>query len=163
MNWAPQILSASDTVSGLNLGGLKERISEHFRDVRERDTKWILQFSVSRLNRLLLPLLLALILLDFADIALTLTALSIGPPLVELNPIASALFRQEFWGFILALALKYLPLLPIAYLVLLDDRPRSPVRVRILKFGVLVALVAAILFSGAVVANNAFTLLAFAF
>ena len=139
----------------------RQAISDHFREVRERDTRWILQFSVERLNRLLFPLLLALIFLDFADVALTLAAVSIGPPLVELNPIASALFQKQFLGFALALALKYVPILPFAYLVLLHDWSGRPVAIRVLKLGVFVALVGAVLFTVVIVTNNTFALLSF--
>lgn len=139
----------------------KEAVSEHFREVRERDTKWILQFSVGRLNSFLFPLLVGLISLQFADVVLTLVALSVGPPLVELNPIASALFQREFGGFLFALGLKYVPVLLIAYFALMGDRPARPVRIRAMKLGALVGLVASVILSALIVANNALNLLAY--
>lgn len=144
-----------------NLSGWRRALSDHFREVRERDTRWILQFNVGRLNRWLFPLLVALISLEFADVMLTLAALSVGPPLVELNPIASALFQRQFWGFVFALGLKYIPVLLIAYCVLIGDWPTRPVRIRVLKLGVLVALIASVILSATIVTNDAFNLFAY--
>lgn len=133
----------------------RECLSEHFRKVRERDERWIMQFQLGELNRFAFPLLLAFLVLNFADVSMTLVAIGIGPPFVELNPVASELFKRQFQGFLLALLLKYVPMVPIAYLALLRDIPARPVRIRVLKFAVLIVLVSGILIYSFIVGLDA--------
>ncbi|HXW37010.1 MAG TPA: DUF5658 family protein [Nitrososphaerales archaeon] len=136
------------------LDGLRQRMSERYQEVRERDRKWVLQLRVQRLDKYLFLLVTGFIILNFVDVLSTLAALATGPPFYEINPIASGLFRGGFNGFLLALFLKYLPLAPILFVVFLHDSTKRPVEVRTLKFGVLAMLCAADVFYLAVVINN---------
>jgi hypothetical protein len=118
-------------------------------------------FDVSWLNRILFPLLLLFILLNFADVCLTLFAIRIGPPFFELNRVAANLFGLGFVGFLIALALKYSLMLPMAYGTFASDRTASELQVRIYKLSVLVALASGNLFYAFVITNNTLNLLAF--
>jgi hypothetical protein len=134
---------------------------ERYRKIRERETKWIMQLDVKKLNRVLFPLLLALVLLDFLDISLTLSAIYQGPMFTEFNRIASALFDLKFLGFLVALILKYIILLPIGYGVLMGERSNRPVQVRVVKLGTLAGLVAADLLMAYIVSADGFNLLTY--
>ncbi len=81
----------------------------------------------------------------------------------ELNPIASALFSMRFDGFLIAIAFKYLPAIPLFYLVFArDSSGLHPFQIRLVRFVGLVALVAADGLLGYIVAwNNIPTLLSF--
>jgi hypothetical protein len=134
---------------------------ERYRKIRERETKWIMQIEVKKLNRFLIPLLIALVLLDFLDVSFTLSALYQGPVFVEFNRIAHTLFDMQFWGFLLLLVLKYVILLPIAYGVHLGEKPNRPVQVRVVKLGTLAGLVGADLLMAYIVTLDGFNLLSY--
>ncbi len=120
-----------------------------------------MSFDLRSVNDKMMILLSVFIALNFFDAATTLVAIRAGPPLVELNPIAAGLFRMSLPGFALALALKYIPILPLGYATFLGGSETHPLAVRVVKFGVLVALAAADIFYALVVASNAVTLASF--
>ncbi len=84
-----------------------------------------------------------------------------GSIFLEHNPIASALFNLQFRGFLIALVFKYLPAIPLFYLVFLKDpHELHAYEVRLVKFAALAALCAAdILLLYIVGINNIPTLL----
>lgn len=132
-----------------------------FRRIQERDKKWLLRLDVARLNKVMFRLMVVLIVLSFTDLVLTIAAYSTGPYFVELNLLASALFGRQFLGFVAAILLKYAVLVPIVYGVLVKDRPDRPVQIRTVKLAVFVALVAANVVYGVIVAWNSYTLATF--
>jgi Domain of unknown function (DUF5658) len=120
------------------------RIADHFREVYERDRQWIMGLNMSVMNDLLWPLFIAYLCLNFLDVYMTTLAMNFGPLFHELNPLAAALFDRQFQGYLLALTLKYLPVIPIFYVVFATDRDGShPFGLRIVKFSVLIALIGA--------------------
>lgn len=110
----------------------------------EAERHWILSFEPQALDRWLLPLLMGLICLNFLDVYTTVIALGTSSLFRELNPIAAPLLELWPQGFLLALALKYLPILPLAYICFArDDQNSHPVAIRVVKLSGLCALVAA--------------------
>ena len=134
---------------------------ERYRLRRQRETKFLMSFDVSKLNRRLLALLTTFIVLNFLDSITTLVAIRTGPSFVELNPIAAFFFRRSFLGFLAALLLKYLPMVPLAYATFVGESPSRPLAIRIVKVGAFVALIAADVFYLAVVGSNLRTLVAY--
>jgi len=97
----------------------RSRMRARFAQARLRETKFLMSFDIPSVNRKLLIMLSVFIALNFFDAATTLLAINAGPTFVELNPIASSLFRLDFLGFMLALTLKYIPAVPLVYATLL--------------------------------------------
>jgi hypothetical protein len=135
-------------------------MKERFAEARLRETKFLMSFDLSSVNKKLLILLSVFITLNFFDAATTLLAIHAGPTFVELNPIASSLFRLDFPGFMLALTLKYIPAVPLIYATLLPVEGRT-MSLRIVKVSALIALAAADVFYVAVVGSNSFNLASF--
>jgi hypothetical protein len=135
------------------------RMRERMQAARLRETKFLMSFDLAMVNRRLVILLSVMVTLCFLDVLTTLVALKLGPPFVELNPIASNLFRLDFPGFVTALTLKYIPILPLAYATALRTDGRRVVVLRVVKVSALIALVAADIIYLAVVGSNSFTLL----
>jgi uncharacterized protein DUF5658 len=138
---------------------MKDRLAE----ARIRETKFLMSFNMNSVNNRLLVLLSVFIALNFFDALTTLLAIHVGPAFVELNPVASGLFHLDFGGFVLALALKYLPLIPLTYATFLGGDGVRPLTFRIVKVSAFVALAAADLFYGAVVSSNTLNLSSFYF
>jgi Domain of unknown function (DUF5658) len=125
-------------------GRFSSRISEHFREVYERDRQWIMGLNMRVMNDLLWPLFVGYLCLNFLDVYMTTLAMNFGPLFHELNPLAAALFDRQFQGYLLALTLKYLPVIPIFYVVFARDRGGGhQFGLRLVKFSVLIALVGA--------------------
>jgi hypothetical protein len=136
-------------------GGIRDRLRSHYREVRERDTAWVMSLDTGRLEEKLVPMLAVLMVLNFLDILSTLVALRITPYFVELNPIASGLFYLGFGGFLMALLLKYAPILPLAYAVFTRDASgRHPMGIRMVKVIAFVVLVVTNAFYVYVVGSN---------
>lgn len=133
---------------------LRRRWARRYKAVKERDERWLFGLDLGRVNRILLWLFVAFILLNLIDVVSTLAALRIGPPLLEMNPVASGLFRHGFWGFMLALVLKFFPFIPFTYAVFMKGSSNHPVQMRTIKMGFLVALAAADVFYLAVAIND---------
>jgi len=143
------------------LEGLRERMRENYKVARQRETRFVMSFNIPRLNNRLVILLLVFITLNGLDVLTTLLALSAGPAFVELNPIASQLFSLSLPGFIGALALKYMPIVPLAYVTFMKERVGRPVAYRVVKIAGLVALSAGVVFYILVVGSNLVTLLGY--
>ena len=138
------------------------RLTDGIRRANERDRQFIMSLNLNFLDKVLVPLYAAFLCLDFLDVYSTLLALRSSFDFKELNPIASALFSMHFYGFLIAIAFKYLPAIPLFYLVFAKDSGMHPFQIRLVRFVGLVALVAADGLLGYIVAwNNVPTLIAF--
>ena len=139
------------------------RLTEGIRRANERDREFIMSLDIRLIEKLLIPLYAAFLCLDFLDVYSTLLAMKSAIDFHELNPIASALFSMRFDGFLIAMVLKYLPAVPLFYLVYANDRSGlHAFQIRLMRFAALVALVAGDLVLGYIVAiNNLPTLLSF--
>jgi hypothetical protein len=133
---------------------------KNFREVKERDERWLMRVDFAKVGRVLVILLAVFILLNLIDIVTTLAALSNKSLFVELNPIAFGLFQLRFPGFVLALVFKLVPLVPLTYGVFVSDSGKNPVQLRTVKLGVLVALGAADILYVVIVLSNVGTLMA---
>jgi hypothetical protein len=136
---------------------MRSRMKERRRIVRARETKFLMSFDTAMLNKRLVILLSIFITLNCLDALTTLVAISTGR-IVELNPIASSLFHMSFPGFMAALGLKYVPIIPLAYATYAKGNASRPLAIRIVKVSAFVALVAADIFYLAVVGSNLRTL-----
>ncbi len=136
----------------------REKMKGRLADARIRETKFLMSFNMAAVNNRLLVLLSVYIALNFFDALTTLLAIHVGPTFVELNPIASGLFRLDFAGFMLALVLKYLPVVPLVYATFLKPEGVKPLTLRVVKVSAFVALVAADIFYGVVVGSNTLNL-----
>ena len=141
----------------------KGRMRDRMAEARIRETKFLMSFDIAKVNKRLVLLLGVFVALSFLDILTTLVALRLGPQFVELNPIASGLFRLDFPGFVTALTLKYMPIIPLAYATVLKGDGRREVVLRVVKVSALIALVAADIIYIAVVGSNSFTLMRYFF
>jgi hypothetical protein len=120
------------------------RLTESLRRANERDRRFIMSLNLVFLDKVLPPLYAGFLCLDFLDVYSTLLALRSAFYFQELNPIASTLFSLNFLGFLIAIAFKYLPAIPLFYLVFArDPLGRHPFEIRMLRFVGLVALIAA--------------------
>src|SRR6266850_3282026 len=137
-------------------------LAERMRRAQDRDRQFIMSLNMDVMNKILLPLFVAYLCLDFLDVYSTLLALSTGQ-FGELNPIASTLFSLHFGGFLVSMTFKYLPAIPLFYLVFARDKyGRHPFEIRLVRFAALVTLVAGdALLSYIVAWNNIPTLFAF--
>jgi hypothetical protein len=134
-------------------------MKERYAAARLRETKFLMSFNLSTVDSRLMVLLSLFIALNFLDALTTLVAISLGPSFVELNPIASGLFRLDFFGFLAALGLKYVPMIPLVYVTFLRQTQSHALALRVVKISAFVALVAADVFYLAVVGSNSFNLL----
>jgi len=141
--------------------GWRERWRAARGKARTRETKWVMSFNFDAVNRRLLVLLVIFIGLNFLDAMTTLIGISAGPSFVEYNPIAAGLFRSDFPGFLAALAFKYLPVVPFAYVTFVGRKGSAGLGIRMVKVGAFVALVAADLFYLFVVGSISLTLATF--
>jgi len=118
------------------------RLTEGLRRANERDKQFIMNLNLDLLEKLLLPLFIAYLCLEFMDIYSTLLALRNSLIFHELNPIASALFSMRFDGFLLATFWKYLPGIPLFYAVFVKDpENKHPFGLRMARFVGLVSLI----------------------
>jgi Domain of unknown function (DUF5658) len=139
------------------------RLTDSLRRANERDRQFIMSLNIGFIDKILPPLYAAFLCLDFLDVYSTLLALRSSYDFRELNPIASALFSMRFDGFLIAIAFKYLPAIPLFYLVFArDTNNRHPFQIRLLRFAGLVVLIGADgLLSYIVAWNNIPTLIAY--
>ncbi len=136
----------------------RRKMRERYAAARIRETNFLMSFNMAVMNNRLLVMLSVFIFLNFFDAITTLLAINAGPTFVELNPIASGLFQHSFGGFLVALVLKYFPLLPLAYITFLPLEGKRPMALRIVKVAAFVALAAGDIFYGAVVSSNSLNL-----
>ncbi len=131
------------------------RLTDGIRRANERDREFIMSLNLNFLDKVLPPLYAVFLCLDFLDVYSTLLAMKSSFEFHELNPIASALFSMKFEGFLIAIAFKYLPAIPLFYLVYVrDSSGQHPFQIRLVRFVGLVALFAADGLLGYIVAWN---------
>ena len=119
------------------------RLFDGFRRANERDRQFIMSLNLAFLDGVLPPLYVAFLCLDFLDVYSTLLAIRSSLAFRELNPIASALFSMHFSGFLIAVVFKYLPAIPLFYVVFANDASgQNAFQIRLLRFIGLVVLVA---------------------
>jgi hypothetical protein len=116
----------------------------HYREVYARDREWIMRFDVGTLEKFAWPLFIGFLCLNFLDVYTTTLAFNFGPLFHEENPLAAALFNLQFQGYLLALLFKYLPTIPLFYIVFVKDGSRKhELQIRMLKLAGVIALVGA--------------------
>ncbi len=121
----------------------------------EREKRFMDSLDLSLIQKALWPLLVLFILLNFTDVLTTLIAAKFGPGFVEFNALGAGLFGYGLSGFMLAYSLKFIPTLPLFYLVALRPGPsKDDFQVRLLKFMALTVLIAADVFLGSIVLGN---------
>lgn len=141
--------------------GIRERMRAARAKARTRETRFMMAFNLSHVNRRLFLLLSVFIALNFFDAFTTLLGVQAGPTFVEHNPIAAGLFRLDFGGFMVALVLKYMPMIPLTYATFAGPKQDGGLGLRIVKVSAFVALVAADVFYVAVVGSNSLNLISF--
>jgi len=141
---------------------LMSRLTDGIRRANDRDRAFIMSLNLGFIDKVLVPLYAAFLCLNFLDVYSTLLAMKSSLDFRELNPIASALFSMRFDGFLIAIVFKYLPAIPLFYLVFARDTSgKHAFQIRMLRFVALVVLVAVDgLLSYVVAWNNIPTLLA---
>jgi len=139
----------------------RARTRERLAAARLRETKFLMSFDLGRVNKRLLILLSVFIALNFFDTFTTLLAIQAGPTFVEHNPIAARLFQLNFSGFVVALVLKYMPILPLAYATFVGAKESRGLGLRIVKVSAFMALAAADVFYVLVVSSNSLNLISF--
>jgi len=131
------------------------RLTDGLRKANQRDREFIMSLNLNFLDKVLAPLYVVFLCLDFLDVYSTLLAMKSSFEFHELNPIASALFSMKFDGFLIAVAFKYLPAIPLFYLVFVrDSSGLHPFQIRLVRFVGLVSLIAADGLLGYIVAIN---------
>lgn len=126
----------------------------------ERERKFMAKLNIGLIQRALWPLLVAFILLNFSDVMTTLFAAESFPGFVEFNSLGADLFKLGFTGFMLAYLLKFVPAVPLIYMVGLHrEDPEDDFQVRLLKFAALIVLVSTDIYLGAIVFGNNLPLL----
>lgn len=121
----------------------------------ERERKFVASLNIDLIQKALWPLLTVLILLSFSDELTTLIAFSVSPGFVEINPLGSRLFRLGINGFLIAYLLKFVPVVPLFYMVAVQaDQSKDDFQVRLLKYAAFVVLIGADIFLGAVIIDN---------
>jgi hypothetical protein len=141
-------------------GSVRSRLRSRYEKVRERDRAWVMSLSLPKLEGRLVPMLVVLLILNFIDVLSTLVAFKATPYFVELNPIVSGLLYMGFSGFMIALLLKYAPIIPLLYASFARDTAgRHPMGIRMVKISAFVVLVAADVFYVYVVGSNLGSLL----
>lgn len=126
----------------------------------EREQKFVDSLNIGLIQKALWPLLASFIILSFSDTATTVVAAATNGGFVELNPLGSGLFSLGLQGFMLAYLLKFVPVVPLFYMVAIRDRgPEADFQVRLLKFAAFVVLVGADCYLGAIVIGNNLPLL----
>ncbi len=132
-----------------------ERIRERYRYVKKRDSELIHSVDMKKIDRLLRISLYFLLSFFVLDVITTLTAKAMFPSFVEKNVIVAPLLGVGFAGFLFALAIKYLPILPIALILhLRHDKTQHPTAIRVIKLGGLAGILAGNFLYTMILANN---------
>ncbi len=122
----------------------------HLQRFEERVTRINLGF----IEAWLFPLFIGLVCLNFLDVLSTLAAMHLFPKFTELNQLVATLFKMQFNGFLLAMVVKYSPLIPMGYIAFLGGESNDTLQVKALKIGVFVALIGADVYYLGVTLNN---------
>lgn len=141
----------------------RSRMKERRQMVRLKETKFLMSFDITKLSGRLVILLSIFIALNCFDALTTLIAINAGPSFVEHNPLAASLFNLHFVGFVIALVLKYVPVVPLVYATYVKESASRPLASRIVKVSAFVALVAADILYVAIVGSNLRTLASYYF
>jgi hypothetical protein len=135
-------------------GKILETIKRNYRDIRTREITLLLSYSLSLIQSRLKLMLNVYILLNFLDVITTLAGMSVASGFVELNPLAANLFKLSFPGFIAALSIKYLPIIPLFFITFFRSKTNDSIGLRIVKLSGFVTLVAANMFYCFIVTSN---------
>ncbi|MDG6990660.1 MAG: hypothetical protein JRM99_04480 [Nitrososphaerota archaeon] len=125
----------------------------------ERERRFIMKLNIELIQSALWPLLAGLVLLNFWDTITTLYAAELSSGFVELNPLGAALFRLGFEGFMVAYLLKFIPVVPLFYLVAFRRGSTDEFQYKLLKYMAFLVLASADLILGAIVLGNNLPLL----
>lgn len=134
----------------------KARIQERYQRIYERERSFILGINTHRLERWLRVSFVLFFSLYLLDVFSTFIALRFLPAIFERNLLFATLFASGFEGYVVAVFLKFLVILPIATIVFLPSYdPNFELMRRILKIAALAGVVAAIIiYSYIVLLNN---------
>ncbi len=134
----------------------KESVIQDYNQKNERDKRWLMKLKVETLDKYLWPLYVAFICLNFLDIYSTALAMTSGSTFYELNRFAASLFKLDFGGYLIAVALKFMPAVPLFYAVFCKDpKNEHPIQIRTVKYAGLIALIVGdIIYSYVVGVNN---------
>ena len=117
-------------------------------------------FNLNLMQKVLWPLLIVFVLLNFSDVLTTLAAAASLNGFVEFNPLGARLLKLGFSGFMLAYLSKFVIIVPLFYMVGVHrSDPKVDFQVRLLKFTALVVLAALDIGFGAIVIGNNLPLL----
>lgn len=120
---------------------IKHRLADHYHEAYNRDRHWIMSLDVELLNKIIWPLFIGFICLNFLDVYTTTLAMNFAPFFHEENPIAAAMFDKQFQGYVLALVFKYLPVVPLFYIVFVrDPQGKHTFAIKLVRFTALVTL-----------------------
>lgn len=126
----------------------------------EWERRFMASLNMGLIQKALWPLLAAFVLLSFSDTMTTFLAARLGSGFVELNPLGAELFKRGFAGFMLAYLFKFVPIVPLVYMVGLRwEDQRYDFQVRLLKYAAFVVLIGADIYLGAIVLGNNLPLL----
>jgi Domain of unknown function (DUF5658) len=130
-------------------------VRQRYSERKEQEENWVLKLNIKRIDNVLWPLYVGFICLNFLDIYSTALAMSAGPAFYELNRFAAALFGLDFFGYLVAIALKFMPALPLFYCVFAKDpNNKHPIQIRSIKYAALIVLIAGDIVYLAVMWNN---------
>ena len=120
------------------------------------ERRFVERLDLEFMQKSLWLLLTLFILFNFWDTVTTLDASALSRGFVELNPLAAELFRMGFAGFMIAYLVKFVPVVPLFYMVAVQRRDQKyTFQVKLLKYTAFVVLTGADIFLGVIVfANN---------
>jgi hypothetical protein len=122
----------------------------------EWERRFTESLNLEAIQKALWPLLAVFILLSFWDTITTFYAAVLEPgSFVEFNPLGAALFKLGFAGFMLAYVLKFVPIIPLFYMVAFKREGKEhDFQVRVIKYAAFVVLLSLDIFIGAIVFGN---------
>ena len=126
----------------------------------EWEQRFVDRLNIEFIQKALWLLLTLFILFNFWDTVTTLDASALSSGFVELNPLGAALFRMGFAGFMIAYLVKFVPVVPLFYMVAFrwkDEKSDFPSKLR--KYTAFVVLVGADIFLGVIVFDHNLPLL----
>ena len=126
----------------------------------ERERRFASRLNLEVIQKALWPLLTLFILFNFWDTVTTLDASALSSGFVELNPIAAGLFKLGFVGFMIAFIVKFVPVVPLFYMVAFTNNDEKyDFETRLLKYAAFVVLAGADIFLGVIVFDHNLPLL----
>ena len=126
----------------------------------EWEQKFVDRLNLEYIQKALWPLLTLFILFNFRDTVTTLDASALTNSFVELNPLGAALFKLGFVGFMIAYLVKFVPVVPLFYMVAFRwNDEKYDFQAKLLKYTAFVVLVGADIFLGVIVFDHNLPLL----